>query len=157
MDRQNRRDCLTPFCASEGRVIMKNDYPHIICYLQQLCFSESSSSWRGSCNYVYWQRKRQNSNMADLLLCLVTKITIFSSKILIWLIKAAMLEFCYLHTCIYILPCRFRWLNELLVSHFMVIHNIIINMHHAYHNSTVFRSDRLSWPIANHLRISRGF
>ena len=45
-----------------------------------------------------------NSNMADFLLCLVSTVTIFSSTILLWLKKPAMIEFRHLRS--YVLPRR---------------------------------------------------
>ena len=54
-----------------------------------------------------------NSNMADFLLCLVSTVTIFSSTILLWLKKPAMIEFRHLRS--YVLPRRLCWLDELLM------------------------------------------
>ena len=54
----------------------------------------------GACNSVYYQRRQQNSNMADFLLCLVSTVTIFSITILLWLKKPPCLDFAvYVVTC----------------------------------------------------------
>ena len=66
-----------------------------------LIISGAHRAGEGTCNSVYCQRRRKNSNVVDFLLCLVSTVTIFSSTILLWLKKAAMFEFCHMR--------RFLW------------------------------------------------
>ena len=81
--------------------------------------SGSARLGEGACNSVYCQRhvRRQNSNMADFLLCLVSTVTIFSSTILLWLKKAAMFEFCRIRSYM-----RLRQLDELLATPMHTVH-----------------------------------